>query len=164
MGKEENLLRIIDNIYGAALEPALWTPTLINIADEMGGSGNAFFIFDKKNVMATLSSYARMPDGLGGEYEDHYLQICPRYAYDTQSKEGAIFIDQDCIGDQKIEKLEYYDFLSRYDLKYFCGLTVFNNDSWFSGLAVQRSPRQGPFPQNAADLLRLLFPHLRRAA
>ena len=59
--------------------------------------------------------------------------------------------------------MEYYDFLLRHDLKYFCGLTLFNDDSWFSGLAVQRSPRQGPFPRDAADFLRPLFPHFRRA-
>jgi len=68
---EENLLQLINRIYDAALDSALWPSVLLELTDAVGGSQAMMGIHDVPNRSITVMAPRMNPEDLAN-YRDHW--------------------------------------------------------------------------------------------
>ncbi len=165
MGRETELLNVIELAYSAAMDEEKWQTFLNASADLFGAVGVSFEIHDKKTghpMMVELS--AEIPDDLSPEYLTHYARVSPRVRYGLTTKPGVISYDYAILTEAEMDGDEYYNkFLGTHDLRYFISSTLLNNDNHFCAFAAQRSASQEHVGDDEIDLMQRLMPHIKQA-
>jgi DNA-binding CsgD family transcriptional regulator len=158
----------LDLLYGAAVEPRLWSPALERLADLTGGN-------------AAWLSRLSLEDGRGSS-------VIPRIDPDYRARYLAYFADLNPFGKtpdprrylstwelkvttddmwmpkDELTALEYYnDFLAPQDVHSFAMVRVAVRDLDVCSVTINRPRSKGAFSTDELDLARRLQPHLIRA-
>jgi DNA-binding CsgD family transcriptional regulator len=140
-------------IAKAAIDPSCWKPALESIAAAAGAVGAALIPIRTSDRPLGLT----FSDGIA-ELMDAYIRE-GWYMRDQRNRgipklrSTGITVDQDHTSPEEMRCSPFYDFLGRHGFRWFAGV-AFNagDDEWC--LAIQRSPRQGPF--SVAEQRRLI--------
>lgn len=159
---------LVNAIYAAAVDPALWPAALSRVHRALGGS-----------TVTSLAYVERLGQGGLGftntEYTDpgwHWQAIqameprCPRFQHAALNfRPGAIFFDAQHGHDGPRGDADpcYQWYERELDARFYIAGTLFQAAGRHAYVAVQRSRRSGPVDDDDTRRLRELLPHLRRA-
>ena len=97
------------------------------------------------------------------DYFEHYFQYDIRTKALLSLRPGQIFVDQDVIAENQIPGHVFYDYLTRFDLRYCIFTGLENSSDQFAATGIHRSPSQAPFDEQDKRRLVKLLPHYQRA-
>ncbi|HEX4096219.1 MAG TPA: hypothetical protein VHX64_05785, partial [Caulobacteraceae bacterium] len=111
----------LDLVYGAAVEPALWTPVMERYADAIGGDKGWLSLL---NILDGKGGgfISRIDPAEMGRFNDHYADRNPLHMVDDPNSflrgwVPRILTDEDWIPKSDLLKSEYYnDFLKPQDI------------------------------------------------
>ena len=164
-GLDDRVLGLINDIYAAAVDSALWPALLTKLADALHGTTTSL-IFCNLDVMrgGTHAAVRCDPDALQS-YAEHYINIdCFGLKRKDLFRSGQVLPGQMLCPDEEMIKTEYYnDFLRPIDLHHQCCAVIRAQGPSVSVLASMRPKRAGRFGDADLNLLRVLTPHFQRA-
>ena len=162
---------LLDLVYEAAFDPALWEPVMERIADDIGGGSG---------WLSQLS----VADGSGGQYDDPMSRVAPEWpqryldhfatcnplhnvpdtdAYFRGWRTKVVF-DTDIIAKADLVRTEYYnDFMRGLDAHSVVMFRLARRGDEIAVLNLNRPERRGPFSGAELDYCEALHPHLIRA-
>jgi len=162
----ERVLRLVELIYDAASDPAMWRVVLEELVDLTGGTGADLAGFDLRAPSGSIHvGVGAMTTDFQRDYEKvaHLDPFLLRAKDRGWFKAGTIGLGDDLISVAEFERTEFYrSFACRYD--YIGGICAIIASTGRSGAAVGicRS-RESQFDATHVELLRILMPHLQRA-
>jgi DNA-binding CsgD family transcriptional regulator/PAS domain-containing protein len=160
----ETLLNLIDGIYAAALDSALWPQCLQQIADIVGAERAALQSLEANSLTATIHAIhgwppeLLAPDILGCADLD-------LLARDALTKaEGEIYHEGKYPNQSEFPKsVAKNEFFAKYDAEHLLGALVTRTPNYGVLLSCRRGRRRGPFNDNEQHLFSVLLPNLKRA-
>lgn len=168
MLSQERVLELIGRIYDAAADPRLWDVFLDQFAETVGATATGLIHYDLARPRAQSAVFVRMDPASTRDYLDYYSTVNPwlksyKYRLNLDGPE-SITVSEQLLELSELEKTEYYnDFLVHADIVHqFAGM-IAKSEVWGSAFTCLRPRDGGAFEPGDVALLRLLFPHLRRA-
>ncbi|MBS0363761.1 MAG: helix-turn-helix transcriptional regulator [Proteobacteria bacterium] len=158
----------MDLVYGAALEPALWTQVMERYADAIGG---------QKGWLSLLN----LADGRGGgylaridpaemdRYMAHFATVNPLNRVDDPTRFAKDYVpriltDEDWMAKDELMASEYYnDFLKPQSIHSAVMVRLACRDGGTATINITRSAEAGQFQGADLELANNLHPHLVRA-
>lgn len=160
---EARLLRLIDGVYCAAMDPTAWQTVAEDIADFC--SGRAFlFSQDITGPSANIAAAGRYDPSFLDSYERHYSRHRP-----WQAKLGTIKSTQVVTHGWFAEAVDYErsvfynEWLKPQDIYFLLGAGLHRRGKVSTFLAIGRSARVGNYEKRELRIIRAMLPHLRRA-
>ena len=162
---------ILDLIYAAAFEPALWEPVMERVADAIGGGGG---------WLSQLS----VADGSGGQdddpmaridpvwpqrYLDHFTQCNPLHNVPDASAyfrgwTTKVVLDTDIMAKPDLMRTEYYnDFMRPQDVHSVMMFRLARRGDEIAVVNITRPERNGAFSAADVAYAETIHPHLIRA-
>jgi hypothetical protein len=165
MSETEQLLSLVGDIYDAVLEPALWMGVLEKAANFVGGSAASIFSLDTVN----RAGNAYYLFGMDKEYEqlyfDKYIKYEPVGAGYLMLSAGEVTSNSVLIRPAEFHETRFYKEWAAPQRSVDNVIAILEKSQTSIGaFVVFRHEREGFADDNARSLLRLLTPHLRRAA
>lgn len=155
---------VIQQVYAAALDDALWAPTLMAAADCLGAVGATVEIIDKTSAKPVFFHGAGLADDGMADYVAHYAAICPRLPHVDRNAAGHVSYDGLFISEAEMDRNPFYaEFLPRDDLRYFIAGTLRNDAHCIGLITAQRTPRQGHVEAEDIAAMHHLLPHFGQA-
>jgi DNA-binding CsgD family transcriptional regulator/PAS domain-containing protein len=160
-----SLSKLLEGLYEAAADPALWELTLKQVAAHCNATSAALLMH---NSGSDLHSVARNwqvdPEGTR-LYQKHY------WSQDIWALRGATVAQREWVGTSEqlcsfaeLSGSEYYnDFLQTLDIAHAAFALLLRSGEGESVLGIYRGPSGGAFEDSDLDLLRFLAPHIRQA-
>lgn len=164
-------VRLIGDIYDAALEPALWHSVIQQLADLAQAEQANVLAFDQLNPDYFLfHSHGTRPEDLeryqAGGFAALDMEFAGRWML-SEGGVGAIVANHKYPGglDNYIREAGtlFSEFFSTIDIHYQCGGLLEKTGYRWSSLGLHRSKRGAPFEEPVLATLNRLMPHLRRA-
>ncbi|MGZ5902677.1 MAG: helix-turn-helix transcriptional regulator [Reyranella sp.] len=158
----------LDLVYGAAVDPSLWTPVMERYADAIGGD---------KGWLSLLS----LIDGRGGgfisridpleveRFDQHFADRNPLHLVDDprsflQNWAPRILTDEDWMPKADLVRTEYYnDFLKPQDVHSCIMVRLAKRGIETATINISRPARRGQFERSELEFAASLHPHLIRA-
>lgn len=163
---EHIVLKLIENIYDASLNPALWPAFLEKFADSTSGTTTTIFLQDLDAQRGSINAAIRFDPLYQRLYEEYYSKLNVWLVCEgaTTYKQGQIVIGQAYVPDDVLIRTEYYnDFLRRLNIFHTFGTPVIKEQSMLSIFTSLRPRETGPYGADESKLLSTLIPHLQRA-
>jgi DNA-binding CsgD family transcriptional regulator len=160
-----NLLVLIERVYAAAEEAALWQEALRAIADALAASAACLVAHDLVGSGAVVISARMDPEGLQ-LYNEYYHRVD---AWGIAAGErnlavpGRVLPDQAIVPRASLEATEYYPFVHRYGISRLLHTTLEKDATGVAGLGFYRTDLDPEFGRRETEFLQALAPHLRRA-
>ena len=155
---------IIDRIHGAALDPTQWSGVVADLAKLCGAHTGIIYEFDRVRGMPTVMGTLQIDPSRAQLYEQHYYSVDPWNRHAMSSQIGRVTLTHEFMRDADFQRSEFYrDYLRQSDIFYALGTTVERTPDHMAVFGVQRGHRKGPFSKEAANMVELIAPHLRRA-
>jgi len=159
---------LIEDIYAAAENPALWRSVVESLTQAVGGTVGALVFEDLERHTAGFAEIVGEFDpALIPSYQSYYAARNPwmERAISSQSfLEGQVIIGQQVLPDEELVKSEYYnDLLARSDLHHLTGMMLVREPRALSQLSVLKPRRRRAFGEREAAYLEEAAVHLRRA-
>jgi DNA-binding CsgD family transcriptional regulator/PAS domain-containing protein len=158
---DERYVTAVEAIYGAAAAPETWPGALTAIAavfDDVGA--NLTYFRDDGRVGAIVSP--SLAPGVA-EYNDKWWRQDIRSA---RAVERSLFLGEDVVTDRHVvsdEEIDghpfYTDFLAKFGLRWFAGVSISPDPHINVGLTVQRSAAKQPFSDSERATLGRLARH-----
>lgn len=166
MAPDDDLLRIVEDIYSAALEPGRWVGVLERIADFVAAQHAHLFIADSHTMIPAFAAVGRqMSEDLLREFHAHYQAIDPRIEAGLRLPAKVFYPDPALCEPRAFERSEFYnDFYRRCGSRWMAGAMLERTAEVTTGFAVVRTPKQGPFEDEDIRTLQLVQPHVTIAA
>ena len=159
---EDEFLDLIGKIYDAALDSSQWTGALKDVRESIGGTNMVLQVGTKYPQTCTFLFSDGVPEEGAREYIEHYASIDPRVGKLDQDAKGTVSYDYLHTEEGDMDRSEYYDWLGRYDLKYYVGSKILDETDITAILSVQRSPLEGHVQDRDIDAFARLIPHFAR--
>jgi DNA-binding CsgD family transcriptional regulator len=166
---EDKVLTLVDQIYDAAGDPALWPQFLEGFANAVGGTGTAIVYHDLKERRGNVDATSRFDPDYQRLYNSHYIRLDAwRDAWLGRFRRASsewITTSDELVSTDQLRKTEFFnDYLLPQDTVYqFGGPIVISDWRWSSVITCLRPRKDGPFADKEVDVLRVLFPHRQRA-
>ncbi len=166
MALDAQVLDIVEDIYGAALEPDRWPGTLDDIAGFMDADHAHVFIADSATMAPRFAAVGRaFPGDSLDQYHAYYHALDPRIEAGLRLPAGVLYPDHVLCEPRAFERSEFYnDFYRRCGLRWMIGAMLERTARNTVGFAVVRRRRQDPFEDRDIRRLKRLQPHLTQAA
>lgn len=159
--KHEDLLELIDGLYAAAVDPALWPAALARMQTLLRASAAAVELHDARTKDVLMIQSNGLPEDGLRRYQEYFHLVCPRL---RGAKLGEIDYDYKFFSEAEMDRDEFYaDFLAPDGFRYYAYTTVIDDADVWAAVGVHRSPRQGHVDEREVALLAKLGPHVRRA-
>lgn len=165
VSKESVLLSLIDLIYEAVSEPAVWSIFLKHFADAVHGTRTAIFFHDIRNADGSLVWTANVDPEYLRLYNDYY-HAKNLWAIRASSllAPGRVVTSEEMCPAKEVLRSEYYaDYLRPQDIFYPFGAEIIREGSRAAIITVMRPLRAAPFGPEEVAFLNQLMPHLQRA-
>src|SRR5262249_35000802 len=151
-------------IYDAALDPALWEPTLQRVNGFLGAASSALFIIDLACADVGLNATAGVDPEAMAQYTAHFAELDPFHVTLRGLQAGRAYLSEQLLNYDEFRKTEYCnDFFVRFGMYHTTGGFAFLDGDVAMLVGVQRSRNVGPFGETERRLLGELFPHIARA-
>lgn len=159
------ILRLVDDIYAAALDEKRWEAVLSETCRLTGAEVGSF---DWKDVR---SGYAAAPWTVGvspewaEKYEAHFGRLNPfQPRILSRSGSGDVIDGNELVSWDELRETEYFnDFLVPMGCSTAGGICLFLTNDFASFLSVLKPRRDRDFTNNQLSVLRTLAPHFQRA-
>lgn len=156
---------LIERIYAAATDPALWPEVLNDVGRAVSdGTQTLLFVAGREQLPGVLRCQ-RTPDSVLFPFLEYYSSVnilaepCDRIFPD-----GTVRFSHVAVSDQDFERSEFYaEFFRRNHLFYSCGIKHSTANGGSEYLSMQREKTLDPFTAQEGSILELLMPHIRRA-
>ncbi|MGH1587848.1 helix-turn-helix transcriptional regulator [Methylobacterium phyllosphaerae] len=156
------ILALIDQIYAAAVDPALWPIFLDSFTEAFGGEQSTFFSHDLKNLRASFHACARVGDSFVNSYVDYYSETNFFVEKISRVKEGVFVTTDHLASRQFYEQSEFYnDWVKPQGCLEFATTNILRDQTILTGITVLRGSQ--PFQAREVDIWMTLVPHLQRA-
>jgi DNA-binding CsgD family transcriptional regulator len=166
MKKIEEVSSLIGDIYDAAMDPSLWMGTLGRISDFVGG--HAAGLYTKDASTRTGGIYyddGRIEQRYVRLYFDKYIKLDPSTTAHFIAEIGEPVATEDVIAyDEFVETRFYKEWAKPQQLVDCLNVALERSQSNVALFGVFRHESQGLADTAMRQRLRLLVPHLRRAA
>jgi DNA-binding CsgD family transcriptional regulator len=155
--------KLLDLIYDAAADEALWTPALIEIADVTGSLGGFVFGVENKARRVTFTFNGRMSEESHRVYrERHIVNAWSRYM--NHCPVGKWVQSDEILPLTELKRTAFFDEVLRpQKMAHNAMVPLAAKDDFQVGFNVGRSERQGPFEKEVQRFFAQLYPHLRRS-
>ena len=159
------LSKLLEGLYEAAADPALWDLTLEKIAAHCHATSAALLMHNRSSELHSVARNWQVdPEGTR-LYQKHY------WSHDIWAQRGATVARREWVGTSEqlcsfdeFSRSEYYnDFLQSLDIAHAAFALLHRSGEGESVVGIYRGPNQGEFEESDLDLLRFLAPHIRRA-
>ena len=155
--------QLLDLIYDAAADEALWSDVLAGIADLTGSLNGAIFgqVIGANKVY--FSHYTRSREECLRAYRERHVQN-PHSLYMDKQPAGALVASDEIISLSELKKTTFYDEVFRpQDVAHVAMIPLESRHGFTAGFNLCRSERQGPFQEPEMAILRRLLPHMVRS-
>jgi DNA-binding CsgD family transcriptional regulator/PAS domain-containing protein len=158
---DDDLLRIVDSLYQAALEPSGWSRALDALTSALDGAG--VIVFPLARPEAIIGS-AELRDAMAVYAADWgERDSCARIARERGITRG-LFTDLDLMTPDQIARDPFYqEFRRAFDLDNFAAFLSTPVPGSTLSVSAQRRLGRGPFEPRQLELLAKLGPHAARA-
>ena len=137
---------------------------MADLAKLCGAHTGIIYEFDRVRVMPTVMGTLQIDPSRAQLYEQHYYSVDPWNRHAMSSQIGRVTLTHEFMRDADFQRSEFYrDYLRQSDIFYALGTTVERTPDHMAVFGVQRGHRKGPFSKEAANMVELIAPHLRRA-
>lgn len=158
----EDLERLIEDVYEAALAPERWASVLATAGRALGSTSASALWFDgADSTLIHAETWNVDPEAVGA-YDQHYVAICPRLRMSGHFAAGEVYDDHHVRAAPTPAEREYYAFMDAVG----CGLArtmlAERNGTLRMGLNFYGPSGEGTRPEERR-LLHALAPHVRRA-
>jgi DNA-binding CsgD family transcriptional regulator len=160
----DQIQRVVNQIYDAALEPGLWSSTLEAVCELLRSSGATLLLGDPRHADAViLHSTGIDPEALV-RYDAHYVHEDVRLQALLPQPVGTIATNTRLMTAREFEHTEFcHDFLRSFDFHYMVGCVLMRSEEMFSSLGIHRSKCAGEYSEPELRLYETILPHLQRA-
>lgn len=155
---------IVQQLYAAAANPALWTSALRAVEDLTGSAGSVlgFTPRDGKSTGFILSG--RFTEEQCAIYARDYVPVCKRIAFGVRHPDIPIQYDALIMGEREMDRDPVYDWLSREcGLRYYLGTHLPDVGPYRLDTSIQRTPAQGHVQKRDIELYARIAPHMSQA-
>ena len=162
-GASELPEQLLDLIYDAATDEALWSDVLAGIADLTGSLNGAIFgqVIGANKVY--FSHYTRSREECLRAYRERHVQN-PYSLYMDKQPAGALVASDEIISLSELKKTTFYDEVFRpQDVAHVAMIPLESRRGFTAGFNLCRSERQGSFEEPEMATLRRLLPHMVRS-
>jgi DNA-binding CsgD family transcriptional regulator len=161
----ERLSRLIGDIYDAALDPSRWYDTLRSLAGFVGGSGSTLYFTNTLRLTGASQYDWGIDPGFKQSYFDTYIKFDPttpaRFMFDVEQ----VYSTVDIISyDEFLETRFYKEWGKPQSMIDMIQATLDKTATSFSACGVILSEKEGPADGETYRRMRLVVPHIRRAA
>jgi DNA-binding CsgD family transcriptional regulator len=165
---QEELGRVIGQIYDCAIDPAIWVPTLTGIRDRMEA---AYFQVTYVDVARSHTAPNTAAVMFQTEWPSKWNELGPRYMHLIPGIERwmALGIDESmtqlqCIDEAEFHKMPFYvEYAEPQGLRDFCHTTVAKRPDVFATSGAARRAGKQVFDSEDRKQFCLLSPHIRRS-
>jgi DNA-binding CsgD family transcriptional regulator len=154
---------LLDLIYDAATDDALWTQALIRIADLTGSLGGMIIGIDNRTHAVPVIHNARMSDDSHRVYRErhfvnpwwHYMHTCPS---------GKAVQSEDIVPLEDLKRTDFFNEVLRpQGMAHNFMVPLSTKPDLQIGFNICRSESQGRLSEDGVRLFNALYPHLRRS-
>jgi DNA-binding CsgD family transcriptional regulator len=162
---QRTIFDLVDHIYGAVENEALWPTFLDRFAHVLQAQIGTLYIHDVRTQKGSAELVTGMDPAFNKDYRAYYA---PRNVYMTQGKAllvaGNVMTSEELCPDEKVLPSEFYnEWIRPQGLRRGLNGVLFNEGSLAGSIGAIR-PRAGrPFSVDDKRFLRALMPHLQRA-
>jgi DNA-binding CsgD family transcriptional regulator len=159
-----DLSTLIALIYEAALDFERWPMVLAQVSDAIGGSTTGLF---QQNLATGVGEMviSRGDPAYATLYADYYSKRNELWERAGQKPPGTIITDRAVMPKEEFFRTEFFNgFVKPLDSHSLAALYLLIEGHWGAVIGFGRAPSAGEWEREHLDLLRLLLPHLRRAA
>jgi len=156
-------LKLIDQIYGAAVDEKLWPAVLDEFRLLLDCEGSTLFFTDNK--LRPIDSFfeSNIPPEAVTSYQSYFHKVDIRLHRAIPHHIGKIVTDGDLVDEHEVEKHEFYqDFLRPIDHRYIISAILNLGDGAFAFASAHRGLMQEHAEHETLDAAGLLIPHLHR--
>jgi DNA-binding CsgD family transcriptional regulator len=160
------LSQLLDCLYDAAANPALWEIFLQKLANHSGATSAALVMHDNSsNLHAVARNWEVDPEGTR-LYQQYFgaLDIWAKRATGIAMREWVGTSDQLCPFSEFARSEYYNDFLRSIGVAHAAFALLQRSSSGDEVVGIYRPRRLGQFEESDLDLLRFLTPHIKRAS
>jgi DNA-binding CsgD family transcriptional regulator len=167
MTRDEEVLRIVGQIYDAAGSPDRWETCLASIRDLFDGTYANLLHHDFRSHDGGIRATTIADPAAIQAYDQHYHRVDP-WALEASGRPlapGGVFLGQALLVHRDMVKTEFYaDYGRRVGTtRTIFGVLEVSSSRVSSALTINRTDADPEFGPEDARLLRILVPHLLRA-
>jgi len=154
---------LLDVIYDAATEPALWPRALRMIADLTGSQGVLLHgaAFDKGYI--GFMHVSRIDEECIRTYVNHHMDN-PWTEYMRVQPTGTLVRSEDVVPLTKLRRSAFFaDVLRSQQTPYSAMALLFNHADFIGAFSMTRTEQQGSHGEREMRILRQLMPHMQRS-
>jgi DNA-binding CsgD family transcriptional regulator/PAS domain-containing protein len=165
MHEAERLSRLIAAVYDAALDRTLWPAVLPEAAEFVGGSACALYSKNTLNLTGICDYDWGLDQDFKRRYFETYVKFDPVTPAQYLFEVGEVFSTVDLISyDEFLETRFYKEWAKPQGLIEHIGTMLDKTTTSFAAFGVFRRDEEGPADQETYRRMRLIVPHIRRAA
>ena len=161
------ILGLVEDIYAAAVDPALWPTFLDNLSRVLSDSRASFSLidYDGEAVKQQLFATGNFDKQHLTDYARHYDAINPWIPNVLRFSVGEVFRSDAMVTTSNLRKLEFHaDWLRPQHLDEASAVVLQRDHNRQLAMTVLHPERPDDWRQEMERLLRILIPHMRRAA
>jgi DNA-binding CsgD family transcriptional regulator/PAS domain-containing protein len=160
-----DLSGLLDRLYSAAQEPALWPDFLELFADYTTDGMAAIHRYDLSRGAGEATISVRFDPEWGRKYQEHYASVNPWMTRDPRRLvPGTFNASNELMPEQDFLNSEWYqDFLRPQGYRYSLGAVAWREESEVVTLTTLRRAKAGPYGEREREVYRFVLPHLVRA-
>jgi DNA-binding CsgD family transcriptional regulator len=160
---DQHFDRLLDLIYDAGTDEALWTPALVQIANMTSSVGCYLFGADNKAHQVDFYFNGSLSEEAHRVYRERHF-INPMSAYMNFCPAGKLVRSDDILPLADLKATDFFDEVFRpQDVAHNAMIVLTAKGDLLAGFTICRSEAQGPFEEDDLRLLSQLYPHLKRA-
>ena len=161
----ERLSRLIGEIYDAALDPSRWYDTLRSFAGFVGGSGSTLYFTNTLRLTGASQYDWGIDPRFKQSYFDTYIKFDPTAAAQFMFDVEQVYSTVDIVSyDEFLETRFYKEWGKPQGMIDMIQATLDKTATSFSACGVILSEKEGPADGETYGRMRLVVPHIRRAA
>jgi DNA-binding CsgD family transcriptional regulator len=164
-GETEVILDLLGLVYDAAGDASYWPKFLQSLVRAIGASKGLLAIRDSKHTEFAYACWCGWSDEDIRLYRERYAESDPWRTGTARSPEGVVGTDLDlCPREETEASLAFREFYAPRGAIHGIGAIILVTPTGQATLSILRDADAGPFGEAEKAILRLLNPHLRRAA
>lgn len=150
-------------IYDAAIDPALWTYALDQVADAMHANAVSLGVYDPAHAGLPIIA-PRTDPAWQLEYWEHWQHRNFLLAHSAAMPVGQLFGFETFMSRDEFDRSDFYnEWWSPQGMEVALATNVLLDGAAAGVACFCRSRKEGPFGRDEEELLRALAPHLQRA-
>ena len=163
MPSDQNITRVIDDLYEGALDPSAWSRGIRTLVDMVSGSAGMVSSFDPTTGRVLRSENHGINAAALAEYDRHWSKKDPRIGAAALLPIGKAMTVCNVMSKRAYLRTEAYnEFLLPNDVPWTLGFWLHKSPDKMVALAIEGTHRRGPFDEHDAERVEPILPHLRR--